>query len=124
MTNANKLAAIGGGGTNCSAPLAWLNARKAKGDLVLFVSDNESWLDARRGATAVMHEWQHFKARNPAARLACLDFTPNKTTQAAEQGDVLNIGGFSDAVFELLAQFTSGKMEPDHWVAEIEKIAV
>lgn len=31
MTNAAKLASIGGGGTNCSAPLALLNRRKAEG---------------------------------------------------------------------------------------------
>ena len=53
MTNAHKLASIGGGGTDCSAPLKRLNQRKAKGDLVVFVSDNESWVDARRGSTAV-----------------------------------------------------------------------
>src|SRR5690606_16731700 len=33
MTNATKLAKIGGGGTNCSAPLAKLNAEKAPPDL-------------------------------------------------------------------------------------------
>ena len=49
MTNASKLAAVGGGGTNCSAPLALLNRRKATGDLVIFVSDYESWVDAGRG---------------------------------------------------------------------------
>jgi len=30
MTNAAKLASVGGGGTNCSAPLALLDRRKAK----------------------------------------------------------------------------------------------
>ena len=30
MTNAAKGASVGGGGTNCSAPLALLNRRKAK----------------------------------------------------------------------------------------------
>lgn len=124
MTNAEKLAAIGGGGTNCSAPLAYLNKQKAKGDLVVFVSDNESWVDARRGATAVMVEWQAFKQRNPAARLACIDFVPNATTQAAEARDILNIGGFSDPVFELLALFAKGEMQAGHWVAEIEKIVL
>jgi hypothetical protein len=113
------LARIGGGGTNCSAPLVWLNQRQAKGDLVIFVSDNESWLAARRGATAVMHEW-HLKARNPGARLACLDFVPNATTQAAEREDILNIGGFSDAVFDLLASFANGEMQAEHWVGEVE----
>jgi len=124
MTNAEQLAALGGGGTNCSAPLAYLNKKKATGDLVVFVSDNESWVDARRGATAVMVEWQAFKARNPEARLACIDFVPNATTQAAERRDILNIGGFSDSVFDLLSLFAKGEMQADHWVGEIEKIAI
>jgi 60 kDa SS-A/Ro ribonucleoprotein len=55
MTNAAKLAAVGGGGTNCSAPLALLNRRKANGDLVIFISDYESWVDAGGGrGTATM----------------------------------------------------------------------
>ena len=66
MTNAAKLAAIGGGGTNCSAPLALLNRRKANADLVIYVSDNESWVDARGGrGTETMREWTVFKQRNP-----------------------------------------------------------
>src|SRR5215211_7882479 len=69
LTNAQKLAAVGGGGTNCSAPLRLLNERKAEGDLVLYVSDNESWVDARRGrGTATMQEWARFKQRNRGAR--------------------------------------------------------
>src|SRR5438094_3617549 len=43
MTNAGRLASIGGG-TNCSAPVRLLNQQKAKADLVLFVSANESWV--------------------------------------------------------------------------------
>jgi 60 kDa SS-A/Ro ribonucleoprotein len=124
MTNAQKLASIGGGGTNCAAPLQFLNKQKAQGDLVVFVSDNESWMDARRGATAVMSEWQLFKSRNPGARLACLDFVPNATTQAAEREDILNIGGFSDSVFDLLALFANGELQSDHWVGEVEKVAI
>ena len=41
-TNAGVLARTGGGGTHTSLPLAWLNARQVRGDLVLYVSDNES----------------------------------------------------------------------------------
>ena len=53
--NAAKLAAIGGGGTNVSAPLALLNRERAEVDLVVIVSDNQSWVDAgRHGATATM----------------------------------------------------------------------
>jgi 60 kDa SS-A/Ro ribonucleoprotein len=64
MTNAAKMTAIPPGGTNCSAPLAWLNSRKAKGELVVFVSDNESWVDKSRGrGTATMEQWSIFKAQ-------------------------------------------------------------
>ncbi len=123
LTNAQKLAAIGGGGTNCSAPLRQLNRDKVKADLVVFVSDNESWLDARRhGATAMMQEWAAFKRRNPNAKLVCIDIQPYGTTQAVEQVDILNIGGFSDAVFSLIATFAAGELHPDHWVGVIEEM--
>lgn len=42
MTNAARLATIGGGGTCVSAPLAWLNARKASGDLVVVIGSAPS----------------------------------------------------------------------------------
>jgi 60 kDa SS-A/Ro ribonucleoprotein len=122
MTNAQKLASIGGGGTNCSAPLEALNKQKAKGDLVIFVSDNESWADRHRGrGTGMMHEWEIFKSRNPGAKLVCIDIQPGATTQAAESDDVLNVGGFSDAVFDVLAAFAEGGLSAEHWVGVIEK---
>src|SRR5207237_8759472 len=121
MTNARRLASIGGGGTNCSAPIHWLNQRQAKADLVVFISDNESWVDQGRGrGTALMAEWSEFRQRNPRARLVCLDVQPNQTTQAAERADILNIGGFSDQVFEVISAFASGQLDPDHWIARIE----
>jgi 60 kDa SS-A/Ro ribonucleoprotein len=122
MTNAQKLAAVGGGGTTCSAPLAKLNQQKATGELVVFVSDNESWADPQNGrGTAMMKEWSTFKDRNPGARLVCIDVQPYATTQAQSREDVLNIGGFSDAVFDVVAQFAAGKLDADLFVNEIEK---
>jgi 60 kDa SS-A/Ro ribonucleoprotein len=125
MTNAGRLASIGGGGTNCSAPVRLLNQQKAKADLVLFVSDNESWVDQGRGrGTALLAEWSEFRQRNPKARLVCLDIQPNQTTQAAERADILNIGGFSDQVFDVISAFASGQLEADHWIARIEAVDV
>jgi 60 kDa SS-A/Ro ribonucleoprotein len=125
MTNAEKLAAVGGGGTNCSAPLAALNARRVKGDLVIYVSDNQSWVDSGAGrGTAVMQEWSKFKAHNPDARLVCIDVQPYGTTQAAERADILNIGGFSDQVFEVIAEFAAGRLGPAHWVGVIESTEI
>jgi len=124
MSNAQKLAAINGGGTNCSAPLALLNKQKARADLVIYVSDNESWMDQRPRATATMQEWTQFKQRNPAARLVCIDCTPNATSQACERSDVLNVGGFSDEVFKIVAAFAAGQLGAGHWVGEIESITL
>jgi 60 kDa SS-A/Ro ribonucleoprotein len=125
MTNAQALAKIGGGGTNCSAPLALLNKERASVDLVILVSDNESWVDAnRRGATQTVREWELLKARNPQARLVCIDIQPGATTQAAERADILNVGGFSDAVFTMVSSFADGKAGAHHWVGEIDKISL
>jgi 60 kDa SS-A/Ro ribonucleoprotein len=125
MTNAAKLSSIGGGGTNCSAPVRLLNTLEANADLVIFVSDNESWVDQGRArGTALMSEWAAFRQRNPQARLVCLDIQPNQTTQAAERADILNIGGFSDQVFEVISAFASGQLEADPWVARIEAVPV
>lgn len=127
LTNAAKLASIGGGGTNCSAPLEQLVAEKANVDLVVFVSDNESWVDAQRyksSRTGMMENWRKLKARNPEAKLVCINIQPSATTQVVERPDILNIGGFSDAVFEVIGAFHRGELSPDHWVGEIEKISL
>lgn len=125
MTNATTLAKIGGGGTNCSAPLAKLNSEKASPDLVIFVSDNESWADpnARRG-TAMMVEWEKLKTRNPKAKLVCIDIVPNVSTQAPDRKDILNIAGFSDQVFEIIASFASSGDNEYSWIKEIESQAL
>jgi len=122
MTNAEKLAAIGGG-TNCSAPLRLLADAKAKVDTLILVSDNESWIDDRRhGATETLRQWERIKLINPHARLICIDLQPYGTTQAIDRADILNVGGFSDAVFDVMAQFVNGTFEIAHWVAAIERM--
>jgi 60 kDa SS-A/Ro ribonucleoprotein len=92
--------------------------------MVILVSDNESWADARRPGTALMHEWAAFKRRNPRALLVCIDLQPNRTTQAPDRHDVLNVGGFSDAVFELIAAFGARGAHRRRWVEAIEQIAI
>lgn len=125
MTNAEKLANIGGGGTACSAPLAMLNREKADVDLVIIVSDNESWADDSQGwgaTTSLMKEWDILKRRCPEAKLVCLDIQPYTKAQARNRQDILNIGGFSDQVFSLIGSFAKRGMGTDFWVEEIEKM--
>ena len=126
LTNAGKLAAVGGGGTDCSAPLARLNAERAEVDLVVLVSDSQSWVDAApaRFGTGTMREWNRLTARNPGAKLVCLDLQPYRTVQAAPRADVLHVGGFSDRVFEVVAAFAAGTLGADHWVGRIEAISL
>jgi 60 kDa SS-A/Ro ribonucleoprotein len=124
-TNAAKLAALGGGGTNCAAPLELLNQRRAKGAMVIYLSDNQSWMDSGRArGTATMQAWETFRARNPGARLVCIDLQPYGTTQAKERADVLNVGGFSDQVFTLVSAFAKGELSEDHWVAAINAVSL
>ncbi|MEL7444207.1 MAG: VWA domain-containing protein [Pseudomonadota bacterium] len=126
LTNAERLAALAGGGTDCSAPLAWLNERGRAPDLVVLVSDNQSWVDAGKGGrgTHTMAQWEVIKRRNPQAKLVCIDIAPYGTTQAKERDDVLNVGGFSDAVFDQIATFAKDEANPDHWVGQIKAIDV
>lgn len=128
MTNAEKLARLPSGGTNCSAPMVELNRRKASADTVIYVSDNESWIDTGPGSwrngTATMQEWAQVKARNPKARMVCIDIQPYGTTQAPDREDILTIGGFSDAVFKVISRFAVSGSDSQHWVDVINEQSI
>lgn len=130
MTNAQKLASLPCGGTNCSAPLRELNRRKEKGDVVIYVSDNESWMDSPHyghwggSATETMKQWNAFKSRNTDAKLVCIDIQPYAHTQAQERRDILNVGGFSDQVFTLVSEFAAGNLEDGHWAGVIDRVEI
>lgn len=127
LTNTQILSRAGGG-TSVSAPLAELNRRGAKGKAVIYVSDYESWVDSNYswgGGTAVMSEWQQFQRRNSDARLVCIDLTPRANSQVKEHKNILQVGGFSDQVFEVLASFIQhGSDSANHWVSEIERVSI
>jgi 60 kDa SS-A/Ro ribonucleoprotein len=128
---AERLARFGGGGTDCSSPLKSVNRASHDRRFVgcILVSDNMSWIGVGRfGSTAVMSEWQRFvrkQARrsvngSPGPKLVCLDIQPYGTTQAPERSDILNVGGFSDAVFSVVSSFLGDG--PARFVAEVEAI--
>jgi 60 kDa SS-A/Ro ribonucleoprotein len=131
MTNADKLANLPSGGTNCSSALRYVNQKLGKGDLVIYVSDNQSWVDSNPGssyynrlATATMNEWNIFKARNPKAKMVCIDVQPAITTQVHDREDILNIGGFSDNCFEVIARFVELGNNKDLWIKTIESVTL
>ncbi len=140
LSIAEQLAKYGGGGTDCSLPLVAANQKHAKRKFagVVLVSDNESWVGAgRHGSTGVMTAWEAFvanqrKLREPTAlaagssglsanpKLVCIDLQPYQTVQACERADILNIGGFSDSVFNVISAFLADNNQ--RFVAEVEAI--
>jgi 60 kDa SS-A/Ro ribonucleoprotein len=137
MSNAHFLASLPSGGTACSAPLKRLNELRAEGDLVIYISDNMSWADFARNASAgsfgvgrgarptvMAEEWEIFRKRNPGAKLVLIDVQPYSSTQVSEREDVLNVGGFSDSVFEVISLFSKGELSPDHWVGAIKGVSL
>ena len=126
FTNTKKLSSLPAGGTNCSLVLNHLNANEEKGDIVVYISDNESWIDSNRSwknPTKMMQEWELFKRRNPAAKMILIDIVQGSTSQVTQREDILQVGGFSDQVFKTINTFLEYGHDTDHWVKEIEKIS-
>jgi 60 kDa SS-A/Ro ribonucleoprotein len=130
---AGRLPRYGGGGTDCSLPLAEANNAYSNRRFAgcVLVSDMESWIGAgRAGSTGVLTQWQQFVTNQQrlhsagwsGPKLVCINLQAYTTTQAPERPDVLNIGGFSDAVFGVVAAFLADDTE--RFVREVEAIEV
>lgn len=114
MDNTRALATVGGGGTDCSIPLGCANQMNFKADLVVIISDNQSWVQQSHttsNGTGMAQQWAIYKRNNPLAKLVCIDLTPGVTSQVQTAGSVLNVGGFSDHVFSVIADFAEGNKQ-------------
>jgi 60 kDa SS-A/Ro ribonucleoprotein len=137
LSLSERLAKFGGGGTDCSIPLREANTkyRNRKFAGCVLVSDNESWVYANRafaygthGSTGVMTEWPAFVKNQSrlqsgnisGPKLVCINIQPYGTTQAPERSDILNIAGFSDAVFNVVASYLADDV--NRFVAEVEAV--
>lgn len=124
MTNADKLSKIGGGGTSVSAPIRYANDKKYTHELLVIVSDNESWMDSSYYKTETKQEWEKYLKRVPKAKMVCIDLQANTTTQILDSKNVMNIGGFSDDIFNVINDFVNGKNGEVNFVEEINKISL
>ncbi len=137
LSVAKKLSKYGGGGTDCSVPIREANTtfegRPFAG--IVLVSDSESWVYKNRsyfygvrGASGVMTEWQEFvkkqvklgRAETAGPKLVCIDIQPYTTVQAPDRSDILNVGGFSDAVFNVVDAFLAS--DESRFVTEVESV--
>lgn len=126
LQTSKQLRELPSGGTNCSAVLAQLNQRGERADTVIYLSDNQSWVDASPNGTqpGMLVEWRRFKQRNRQSKLVCIDLQPYRTVQVPAADDVIHVGGFSDQVFEVLRSVASGDTTPDRFVDRIRKVAI
>lgn len=129
LSLAARLAQYGGGGTNCALPLAEAidTYRQRPFAGCILVSDQESWIGTgRHGSTATVAAWREFvrhqvrlqRHATAGPKLVCIDLQPYTTTQAPDRSDILNVGGFSDAVFATVASFLGDN--DSRFVAEVE----
>jgi hypothetical protein len=102
LNQAERLAKYGGGGTNCALPLAkanrdYLHCRFAG---CVVVSDYESWIGTgRASSTAVMTEGQARGRHSLPPSWHAVRHDPGAGPASR------NVGGFSDAVFRVVAAF-------------------
>lgn len=119
ITNAQKIGA-NGGGTDCASFIRQALTDNVKADVVICLSDNESWANPY-GAyrTNLLQEWDKFAAKNPGAKLICIDLAANTTTQVPSRKNILNIGGFSDEVFTVIESFLKNTHGATAWREKI-----
>ena len=120
---ANKLARYGGGGTNLGIAMQTVATLNPSPDLVIMTSDNESWADANtyHNSTIAHKEFQTILNKNEKAKLVCWNIVPNNLSQVPSSDTTMNIGGFTDVVFELITIFHETK-GAHSWVSLIEDV--
>lgn len=114
MTIADKLAAVGGGGTAVGAPISYLLQKEIKVDTFIGITDNEDWCYGwdRNQWTAgdFLDTWQEYKRRvNPKAKAFLVTIAPYRHAVAPQQEpDVWFVYGWSDAVLPFIAHTLQG----------------
>lgn len=117
VRNTECLVNIRSGGTNLSLVFQYLNEYNRKFDQVIVLSDNQSWLDNYIHNGTNMWEysgqpnllWAQYSQKNHNCRLVCVDLQPYANTKVCDKpGKVLNIGGFSSSVFDVIKEFCNG----------------
>jgi len=124
VTNIDLIKSVNvGGGTNSSLPISYLNLYKKKCDVIIYISDNQSWISSNNyyhHTTQLQDEWNIYKKNNRNAKLVCIDIQPYTDTQVPDSKDVLNIGGFNDSVFDVISDFVNNA--ETNFVKTIEEV--
>jgi len=121
ITNAEKISNVGGGGTDCSVAL---DAITGPVDLVVMISDNQSWVQNGEASPKGAQAWTRLRKKNPQAKLVCHDIQPYGDVQMYDvERQVMNIGGLGEHMFDQIRAFVAGE-GPGNWVKEIENTTI
>lgn len=129
MGIANDLSAMSNGGTDCSSAMKYICDNYASDrmpDNIIMISDNESWAGVKANGwrTGTFQYLLDIKKKNPNVRMVNLDIAPNTSMQTPFDASILNIGGFSDSVFQIMALFFKSANKDDFWISEIQSVEI
>lgn len=83
-----------------ASPSGWVKGRRSRYPL-----------GARTGG-AIRNQVRLHERGWPGAKLICIDLQPYTTTQAPDRSDILNVGGFSDVVFQRRGRLPGRRRRP------------
>lgn len=125
LQNAMSLRA-NGGGTDCALCFKQMIQDNVPVDFAIVISDNESWgvtgqgrYNRDTGSKALVDQ---LLKKNPNMKIVFLDLTPNNYLQVENSENCLNLGGFSDGIYQVIAEFASGGTKT--WTEQIQAIAL
>jgi 60 kDa SS-A/Ro ribonucleoprotein len=98
-----------GGGTDCNAAMQHILRNNLKADLIVMISDNQSWMSFGRTGTAMAESFDKIRRNNKNTKLVLLDIQAYANTQVQDSPNVLNIGGFSDEVWPTIERFVNNE---------------
>lgn len=131
LENFDILNKFSGGGTDCSAPIKYLNNliknnKDESVDLIIMISDNQSWHQisppATFRSTPMLEEFNKYKKTNPDVKLVNIDISPFANTQASSSDSIFLISGFNDSIFKVLKDYLSHSKDANYWVNHINSL--
>jgi 60 kDa SS-A/Ro ribonucleoprotein len=131
LSNAKLLADYGGGGTHLSKAFEALARSNERFDLIVVLSDNESWRDYEgtswglpaRGFSPTQGQYAVLKQRNPGGKLVCVDLQPYATAQVSPKDkSVMFIRGWNDQCWPVVNSFLEGEASGEATVRAVEAV--
>lgn len=99
---------VGGGGTNCSIPVLWATQNKQHYDVVINITDNETWYDNNNPSWAMKEYRDHV---NPEAKQVIVAMTATGLSIGSpEDRRNLDIVGLDANVPQLITEFIKGNV--------------